>query len=641
MQDFIVGTAGHIDHGKTTLLHALTGINADRLKEEQRRGITIDIGFAHLQLGDKRIGFVDVPGHEKFVKNMLAGIGGIQFVLLVIAADESVMPQTVEHFQICQLLEIPSGVIVLTKKNQVEEDLLPLVEEEVQALVVGSFLENAPVVAVDSLTGEGLEDLKESLVNSLETVKPTVLSVCDKQVFRFPIDRVFSLQGFGTVVTGTPSSGEYRTGQVIEAYPAGKRSKVRGIQVFGEQQERAMEGQRTALNLTSLNKEDLGRGMVLSEPGFFEPSHMLDVHIQLLKNSPAPLKDGAPVRFHHGSGEEVARLYLPGKEEMKPGSRGIAQLRFGSPVVVCPLDHFILRRYSPMTTIAGGIVLDNNPRKHGKKPPPSILEDLQEVVRLWHGGSSDTPKALIHYYIVQAGTEGLDLHQLGSRTGFTRKALQGILSEIEDISIVPQDPNLAVSSLAIQDLQEQIVGFIKRHHQKHPLSQGAAKEELKTQFMKRAKAGYFQYVMADLVERGIVDESGATVSLQGREVQLDSDQEEHIVRILEEFPTNRIQAPSITALEHKLGDPERTRTLIHHLLQNGRLVRITAELLLSTEQVEWMEKTLRERFSQGDGFSVADFKDLFGLSRKYAIPFLEFLDRRKVTRRVVNQRIIC
>ncbi len=638
MQDLIIGTAGHIDHGKTTLLKALTGIDTDRLEEEKRRGITIDLGFASLELGDFRIGFIDVPGHERFVKNMLAGIGGIEFVFLVVAADESVMPQTVEHFRICQLLEIPRGMIVLTKKSLLDPELLPIVESEVRGLVAGSFLEKAPIAAVDSVSGEGLEELKATLLSQLQQSSPRTGDA--GHIFRMPIDRVFSKKGFGTVVTGTPYSGVLRRDAPIAVFPTGRSGKVRGIQIFGEAESEAKAGQRAALNLTGLEKSQLQRGMVLAPPGVLSPSHMLDAYLQVIAEAPAPLRPRSPIRFHQGSGEILGRVYPLSAPQLEAGEAGLVQLRLEQPAVACPLDHFILRRYSPMATIAGGILLDNSPSKHTRKSLPGHLPRLQRFVKAL-GDRSTIEKVLLHGFIEAAGPEGTDLNLLRARTGLRRESISKILDRVEDVILVRQDPPRAVLESQLLLLEERILEFLGEFHDRNPLSSGVSQEELKTRFLARAGSAYFQFILGRLAEKGRIEVTSGTISLGGVHIELDAEQKKIEAAILGLWGAESIRPRNLGAIEDKVdGSSAEVRRICYYLLEEGKLVRIAGDMVLSERGIDHLIATLRSAIPKGQGFGVGEFKALFGITRKYAIPLLEYLDRRKVTRRVADRRIV-
>lgn len=642
MRDVLIGTAGHIDHGKTTLLKALTGIDADRLAEEKRRGITIDLGFAHLETGDFRLGFIDVPGHERFVKNMLAGIGGIRLVLLVVAADESVMPQTREHFQICKLLGIRRGVIVLTKADLVEEELLELVEAEVRDLVEESFLETAPVVAVDSLSGRGMDDFRSLLLEQVEKAGGTDHDEESRRPFRLPIDRVFSLHGFGTVVTGTAMSGKLGVDTPVRLYPGNLTAKVRSIQVFERKEPQAWAGQRTALNLTGVDKADLVRGMVASPPGAWEPSSMLDVDLQLLPDAPAPLKHRGPIRFHHGSSEILGRAFLLEGTSIDPGESGLAQLRLQAPTVCRPGDRFIIRRYSPMRTIGGGLILDNLPPKHTRKTLRTTLPALQSLAKTVGEASNEhLERALLRYFIDSAGEAGIPLGRLAARIGLKAEDLAETLRRDSETELPAGEPRLAVGRSILKGLQERIEDQVRDYHRDNPLAPGIAQQELKSRCLPRAPDSLFHALLDRMAGAGVIKVTAGTVRSPDHRVKLSPEQARLKDEILACFKDEQLQSPSLADLSRELpGSEAEIRELFFHLLQREDLVRITQELVLSQRQLKWLLTRLRERFERGAAFDIAQFKETFGVTRKYAIPLLEYLDRQRITRRAADKRIL-
>jgi selenocysteine-specific elongation factor len=642
MKDIIVGTAGHIDHGKTTLLKALTGIDTDRLEEEKRRGISIDIGFAHMQLGSSRVGFIDVPGHEKFVKNMLAGIGGIDLVLLVVAADESVMPQTIEHFHICKLLEIPRGVIAITKRHLVEEELLSVVEAEVQELVEASPLEKAPIVAVDSVSGEGVELLKEKLLEEIEKSQQDITAARrSHQIFRLPVDRIFTIKGFGTVVTGTPYAGVLNKGDAVTVYPTLKTGKVRGIEIFNQSAEQAMAGQRTALNLSGLETEDLNRGMLISGSAALASSSMLDAIVHLLPTAPKGLKDRSAIRLHHGSAELIGRIHPLENDQLRPGESMLVQFRLQSPTVGCPKDHFILRRYSPMTTIGGGVILDGTPQKHRKKDLPHILPGLK---KLWSMLTEQDPRldsVLVEYFVKLHRFSGISLSDLVARTGFLENYLLDLLKGLDSVVLISQEPLLAVFRPDLAEFKTKIAQFLADFHSRNPLIVGVAREELKERFFRKAAHSYFTFVLNQMEGEKKIRIKGSTVSLQGQELVLNPEQDqakEHILRLIQK---KGLQPPSLEELLETLPyDRSQVRDVYYFLLQQGELIRVNENIVLSPGRITFLQSQLKESFPSGRTFTVPEFKDLFGISRKYAIPFLEFLDRKRITRRIGDKRMV-
>lgn len=640
MKDLIVGTAGHIDHGKTTLVRALTSMDTDRLKEEKRRGITIDIGFAHCPLGDYRVGFIDVPGHEKFVKNMLAGIGGIQLLLLVVAAEESVMPQTREHFEICRLLNIPAGLIVITKINGVDRELLHLVEEEMRELARGSFLEGSPVVAVDSLSGEGIDRLREAMLQQIEGLEKRGLLHRDfGRIFRLPIDRVFTIKGFGTVVTGTPVSGEISKDQTLTVYPNGKRVKVRGIEIFNQHADQARAGQRTALNLAGADRSELERGMVLAAHPSLNSSLALDVLLRLLPTSPDPIKAGSPVRFHIGSAELIGRVFPLEGSEIARGEQALAQLRLDAPALAFPMDSFIIRRYSPAVTIGGGTVLDAHPSRHRKKELQTLLPTLQRLQRAFEANPEDAARAQLKHLVERRRTAGADESYLISRSGWNREALQETLPHVPGVEIVSLDPLMAISIASLEETGQKVIEFLKTYHKQHPLSPGISKEELKRRFLDRASAPAFQHFLERLIGEGRIRADASILALTGREVRLTSNQESIRSEIMQRFERSGLESPSLDDLSRKSSFSEaEIREVFFYLVASGKLLRVHEDLYLSPAEIERMKTRLRAELAEKPEFSVSDFKKIFGLTRKYAIPLLEFLDREKVTRRAGEQR---
>src|SRR5437868_4432247 len=460
MKSIIVGTAGHIDHGKTALVRALTGIDADRLPEEKRRGITIDIGFAELDLGEVRIGFVDVPGHERFVKNMLAGAHGIDAVALIIAADESVMPQTREHFDICRLLGVSKGLIVLTKKDLVDEELLQLASSEAEELVQGSFLEGEPIVAVSSRTGEGIDELK----NALRDVGLRTPARSDDFIARLPIDRAFTIKGFGAVVTGTLIAGEINEGEELELMPASAQVRVRGVQVHGTAIKQAHAGQRTAINLGGVEAAAIERGMLLATPHRLRPTQVVDASVQLLNDAPRALRSRQRVRVHIGAAEVLARVrVLEANAEISPGRQGLAQLRFEAPLVGVAGDRFIIRAYSPQVTIGGGTILDPFAVKHRARDFPAIRATLEVLAK-------GDRAARFAQFVTSAGVAGLSREDIAARTAWREEVIDRTFAEAERSGAVIRVEHRFLSRASFDELDRQIGAEVTSHHQREPLS---------------------------------------------------------------------------------------------------------------------------------------------------------------------------
>jgi len=629
MKSVIVGTAGHIDHGKTALVKALTGIDADRLAEEKRRGITIDIGFAHLQLtapnGEPiRLGFVDVPGHERFVRNMLAGVGGIDLVLLVIAADESIKPQTREHFEICRLLNIPRGITVLTKADLVDRETLDVVRLEVEDFLRGSFLDTnrAPIVPVSSLTGAGIDDLKRELAR----VAAEVPAKSAASVFRLPIDRVFIMKGFGTVITGTLISGAVRKEEELEVFPLGRRARVRGVQVHNRPAERATAGERTALNLVGFSPEELSRGMTLAAPGLFRATSRLDASLTLLAGT-RPLKDRAHVHFHAYTFETVAEVVLYEGKEVKPGQSALAQLRLQEPTLLFPGDRFILRQFSPVVTIGGGMVLENQPQRLPKTE-----------YRTWLAALADgTRTSALHARVVARAEKGLTLSDAIARTGWQRAEIESLLTAMPDLRRAGQS---WIHDAAFTRLQADIRTALENFHQHNPLSPGMSREELRKRFPDLPPE-VFEHLLSQLVQGRKLELSGELVRLAGRGVVMKDEEAEAKKTIEGAFATAGLKVPYLKDVLAGLPvDKARAQKIVTLLLRDKVLIKVSDELVFHREALENLRQLMAEQKKKTPKIDVGAFKDLIGVTRKYAIPLLEYLDRARVTRRLGDVREI-
>ena len=622
MKNIIVGTAGHIDHGKTALVKALTGIDADRLEEEKRRGITIDIGFAHLQLGPAlRLGFVDVPGHERFVKNMLAGVGGIDLVLFTIAADESIMPQTREHFDICRLLGIPKGIVALTKADLVDTDILDLVRLEVEEFVAGSFLEGAPVVAASSVTGAGLDELRERLRIAAETV----VEKSAAGHFRLPLDRAFSIRGFGTVATGTLISGAVRKEQEVELHPGGRRLRVRGVQVYGEHAEQAVAGQRTALNLADIDPSELARGMVVAAPGLFRTTRQVDCSLELLRSA-KPLKHRAPVHFHAGTAEIEAQVrLLGGGAVLRPGERGWARIVLHEPALLLPGDRFIIRMFSPVVTIGGGVVLDTAGIRYRK------ADRVVERLRILSEAALADRIALI----VRESRYGLDMSKLVARTGLLESAIETAAAGTPLLHW-KQPQSWFVDRAWFESAREKLTRAVREFHQRNPLLPGIPKQDLRGRELPDAPAFLFDVLLAQA--REIVVE-GENVRLATHKLVLKQDEEQARSAIEHAFEQAGLAVPALPEVLAKSGvESARARSLLQILLREKRLIRVSDDLVFHHAAMEKLRQMLAVH--KAARFSVGAFKDWTGVSRKYAIPLLEYLDRERVTRRDGDERVV-
>ena len=607
MRNIIVGTAGHIDHGKTALVKALTGTDADRLAEEKRRGITIDLGFASLQIApDLRLGFIDVPGHERFVRNMLAGAAGIDLVLFVISAAESIKPQTREHFEICRLLGVQSGVVVLTKVDLVDADLLELVRMEVDEFLAGSFLEKAPRVAVSSVTGEGISELRGELENAARRVREKSAGGW----FRLPIDRAFTMKGFGTVVTGTMISGTLKREQEVEVFPEGRRLRVRGIQVYSEATDRARAGERTAVNLAGIEPSELHRGMVLSDAGRFAPVTRLDCRLDLLSTA-KPLKNRAPVHFHAGTAEIEAEVrFLDRRVVLKPGETTWARIVLKEPALVLPGDHFIIRMFSPVITIGGGVVVDISAHRYRKADNPDArLSALRPELLI-----TETPYGLIEEQLI-AWT---GLHAVPAFPG------------IESVG------KYRIGQARVAELRQQLTAACRAFHKEKSLLPGILKQDLKTRVMPRAPAEIFEHALASATE---LTQDAEVVRLKSHRVVLKQDESEARAAIETAFEKAGLTAPAVADVLKTSGvENARARSILQILLREGVLVKISEEVVIHADALVKLRGELAKK--QGERFAVPAFKDWTGVSRKYAIPLLEYLDREHVTRREGDERVV-
>jgi selenocysteine-specific elongation factor len=626
----IVGTAGHIDHGKSALVEALTGTNPDRLEEEKRRGITIDLGFAFLDLGDVRFGFVDVPGHEKFVRNMLAGVGGIDLVVLVIAADESIKPQTREHFDICRLLGIPRGIVTITKSDLVDPDVLGLVCLEIEEFVRGSFLEGAPVVPVSATTGAGLDAFKKELLRVAEAVPAKDAT----QHFRLPIDRAFSMKGFGTVVTGTLVSGALQAEDDAELYPLRKPVRVRGLHSGGRAVLRANAGQRTAVNLAGIEREEIQRGMVLGPPSAFEPTKRLDARITLLASA-RPLKNRARVHFHQGTAEAIADVVLIADNELAPGQSALAQLRLDQPVLLLPGDRFILRQFSPVVTIGGGTALDVHAPRH-KRVDPSVAPFLETVER-------GTREEILAAF-AEAAPQGLSLSQVTARTGWSEAEVQKTAKNLvaaRRLRVIGEQPFMIASAKLVASYAANLRTALENFHQANPLSPGIPKQDLRGRAGK-TRAEIFTAALDDLVKTGVVTVSGDLVQRAGREIALSAEEAKAKELIEKEFERAGLTVPTFATVLEKLPiEPKRAQKILQILLREKVLIKVTDELIFHRAAVAQLRELLAKYHKErGNKLPIPVFKELTGITRKYAIPLLEYLDRERVTRRVGDERVI-
>jgi selenocysteine-specific elongation factor len=628
VRSLIVGTAGHIDHGKSALVRALTGTDPDRLKEEKERGITIDLGFAHMDVGPERVvSFIDVPGHERFVRNMLAGAHGIDAVLLVIAADESVMPQTREHFQICRLLGIDRGLVVLTKCDLADEEMQALAEIEARELAAGSFLEGAPVLRVSAVTGQGLAGLRAAL-DSLAAAPPSRPA---GGLLRLPLDRAFTLRGFGTVVTGTLVSGTLVLGEEVEVLPSGRRARVRGLHVHGSAVARVEAGNRAAVNLAGLDVADLTRGDVLARPGTLRPSSILDVELTLLPGE-RPLKDQARVRVHVMSGEYLARVRVLGGSAVAPGTTAPVQLRLERPAVAGRGDPLIVRSYSPAMTIGGALVVDPlapKKRGHGAAPRPSGRS-------LASGDAVLAAVALVE----EAGPQGIDAPRLAARVTAPLETLMAALAAQPAVLAFGREPAWLVARTALESLASSARDVLARYHATQPLKASMPREELRRRAFAGAAPGVFEQVLGDMAGAGELRAAADGVALATHAVRLSPEEAAARGALID-----AARAAGLEGLDLSRGEPParlepRLADRVSRLLVAEGVLRRVGDALVSGEALDGLKADVRRRWASGARLDVAEFKDLTRLSRKYVIPLLEYLDREKITRRSGADRVV-
>jgi selenocysteine-specific elongation factor len=631
IKSVIVGTAGHIDHGKSSLVEALTGTNPDRLEEEKRRGITIDLGFAFLEENGVRFGFVDVPGHERFVSNMLAGAAGVDLVLLVIAADESIKPQTREHFDICRLLGVKRGVVALTKSDLVDTDTAGLVRLEVEEYLRGSFLERAPIVPVSAKTQAGLPDLKQALL-AVAQQSPEKNAA---RYFRLPIDRAFAIKGFGAVVTGTLISGSVAAGDEVELFPLGKRLRVRGVQSGGKTVDRASAGQRTAVNLAGIAHTALRRGMALGPPAKFRATRRIDTRLELLHFAPK-LKQRSRVHFHAGTCETVAELVFYGQKDLAPGQSAFAHLRLQDDVLVLPGDRFIVRQFSPVTTIGGGVILDPLARRPTVRDTgrPAFLETLER---------GDRPEALVA--MAERALLGISLEEITARTGWLEDEIRAAAKRLADAGqakIVSAEPLVLLSRRTFDEVRQKIGVKIEKFHKENPLLPGISREDLRFSVGRRVRPETFRAALDDLLAQKKLEAQGEIIKRAGSTINLDPEEAHAKEQIEKAFAAASLAVPAVKEVLSRLPvEAKRAEKILQILLRDKSLIRVTPELIFHRDALA----QLRDRLSvfkktKGERISVPVFKELTGVTRKYAIPLLEYLDRERVTRRAGDERVI-
>ncbi len=631
MKQIILGTAGHIDHGKTSLIRALTGINTDRLKEEQERGITIELGFASMDLpSGQHLGIVDVPGHEKFVKNMVAGATGIDLVAMVIAADEGVMPQTREHMEICSLLGIRHGIVALTKTDMVDEEWLELVTEEVREFLSDTFLKDAPICPVSSTTGTGLQEF----TNELDALSKKVTGRSASGLFRLPVDRVFTMKGFGTVITGTLFSGNIEVGEQVAIYPSGITSRVRGLQVHNQAVQQAEVGQRTAINLQGLEKTAVHRGDVVARPDTLVASYMVDVSLQYLSSNSKAIKNRSRVRFHTGTSEIMGKCVLMDREEVQPGEETVAQIRLDAPVTILKDDHYVLRSYSPVRTIGGGRILTPVARKHKGVDSETALE-------IEHLADGD-PAELAEYHVRAAYYKGAPFSELLVLTNLSEKKLDAALQPLlsgKSISIVDKPTRIYIHREVLEILEKRALDHLDRYHQANPLKAGMPKEELKSKVPPVVSDKLFHLMLNEIIRKGIIIVDGDQVRRKDHTVRLEIDQADAREKILETYETGGFSPPYFKDVAASLKmPPARAKEVLSLLLKEKQVVKVKEELYFSATAIAEIETKLVDFLKKNGEISMPEFKDLTGTSRKYSVPLMEYFDAGQVTLRIGDVR---
>jgi len=629
---FVIGTAGHVDHGKSTLIKALTGIDPDRLQEEKERGMTIDLGFAWLRLPSGReVSIVDVPGHERFIKNMLAGVGGIDVALLVVAADEGLMPQTEEHLAILDLLQVKAGVVAITKKDLVDDEWLALVEEELRDRLQSTTLRQAPLLAVSAVTGEGLPELIATLDRLLATTPPKR----DVGRPRLSIDRAFTVAGFGTVVTGTLVDGKLSLGQEVEVLRVGReqapplRSRVRGLQTHKRKVEAALPGTRVAVNLTGVAVEQLQRGDVVTTPGWLETTLLVDGRLRLLASRPKPLAHNSEVSFHTGAAEAEARVRLLENETLSPGATGWVQVQLAAPLAVAKGDFFIVR--SPVTTLGGGQIVNPHPRRHkrGQARVLAALETLakgspEEIVRQTLGTAAPMEVATL--------IEQTHLPADQGRAALGQLIASGQALALGDEAALPNKA-LVVSAAGWRELGERVATILRSYHQQNPLRGGMPKEELKSRLALPARV--FNESLARWLATSALAEEGAAVRLPSHRAQFTPEQQQRVDRLLARMGQAPYTPPARAEMEQELG-----AEVLAALLEQGKLYKVSEEIVFLRSAYEEMVRRTVETIRARGRVTAAEVRDLFNTSRKYAIAFLEHLDEERITRRVGDERVL-
>ncbi len=629
MKNIIIGTAGHVDHGKTALIRALTGIETDRIKEEKKRGITIELGFAYLDLPNgEKAGIIDVPGHEKFVKNMLAGAGGIDLALLVVAADEGFMPQTREHLGILSLLNIPEGLIVVTKKDMVDEDWLEVVCEDIREEVKGTFLESAPILTVSSYTGEGIEDLRQAifaLIDQSSQIKNP------NTPFRIPVDRVFSIEGFGTVITGTLIEGQMSVGDPVTIYPKGLQTKIRNLQVHSHDVTTAYAGQRVAVNLAGLKKTDLEKGDVVAQSDSMHNTMMLDVKLSILKNCNRDIFNGTRLHLYHGARDILCKCILMDREVVSAGDEAYAQLRLEEEIAAKTGDRFILRFYSPVETIGGGVILDSNPMKH-KRNDPAVLAALN--IKDTGSEKEKIEEALKEYSSRYETTAFLKTH-----TNIDSELFDSIVQVLlEQGQVFPINSNVVIHKAFLQSMEQRAEKLLTRYHEENPLRAGMKRDEFRSKLFPDQDIAVADKVTDYMVKDGVLTTPQGAVALASFAVQFSADQEKLMAQLEKVFLDGGYAVPSLDEVAAQFSKEKAFKQVLESMITAGKLIKLTDQILYHVDVYQQALKLAMDYVAEHGQITLGETRDLLGSSRKYTLALLEYWDRKNITKKVGEAR---
>jgi len=631
VKQIILGTAGHIDHGKTALVKALTGIDTDRLKEEKERGITIELGFAHLKLpSGLTIGIVDVPGHERFVKNMVAGATGIDLVALIVAADEGIMPQTREHLEICSLLNIKHGLVIVTKIDLVDKEWLHLVKDDISTSLTGTFLQDAPIVEVSSETGEGIQEL----AGTLDELIREVPARDPGNLFRLPIDRVFTMRGFGTVVTGTAVSGHIGVGNEVTIYPKGIRSKVRGIQIHHQAVPLVKAGLRTAMNLQGVEKKAIARGDVVAERDSFKPTYMVDTVLEYLDSAPKRLQNRTKVRFHWGTSEITATVILLDRDHLSPGNQCFAQFRLGRPAVVLSKDRFVIRSYSPIRTIGGGYILNPLPGKK-RRFSKDVLQELNIL-------NTGPDRAIVEQYIKGSRLKGLSKIELSFLANLSKRDLDETIDSLVSNNLifkVDMENEIFIHAEFCNKAKGEIVAILADYHRRFPLKEGLIKEELRSKMTSNMREKLFNCVINDLVKDTVIVREKDIIKAKDHQVKLPQDQEELRTQTDQIYLKGGLEPPYFKDLGQDITE-KGGRDLLEIMVRDGTLIKVKEDLYFHKKAIEELRRRLISFIKDKGEITTPELKKLTGVSRKYTIPLIEYFDKTQLTVRIGDKRIL-